>query len=159
MHPVYSIVASASEDGSLRIWDYEQGESEHIMKDHAGHVNYLAYSPNGDKIASCSTDLTVKLWNTQHHSCYKTLKGHNHEVSCVEWLPNGDYIVSCSRDETIKLWDVLTGVCLQTMDTGHEDWIRRVSVNHDGSLLASAGKDQHIVIWNLDKIRKTRQGQ
>ena len=65
MHPVYSILASASEDGSIRVWDYEQGDCEATLKDHAGHVNYIAYSPNGDKLASCSTDLTVKLWNMQ----------------------------------------------------------------------------------------------
>lgn len=41
MHPVYNILCSASEDGSIRVWDFDQGECEATLKDHAGHVNYI----------------------------------------------------------------------------------------------------------------------
>ena len=47
MHPVYSDVVSASEDGTIKIWDYEQGELSLTMKGHTGSVNYIAYHPNG----------------------------------------------------------------------------------------------------------------
>jgi len=63
MHPVYSDVASSSEDGTVKIWDYEQGELTHTMKGHTGSVNYVSYHPNGQIIATCSTDQTIKLWN------------------------------------------------------------------------------------------------
>lgn len=56
MHPIYSDVASASEDGTVKIWDYEQGELTHTMKGHTGSVNYVAYHPNGQVLATCSTD-------------------------------------------------------------------------------------------------------
>jgi platelet-activating factor acetylhydrolase IB subunit alpha len=56
MHPVYSDVASSSEDGSIKIWDFEQGEITTTMKGHTGSVNYVSYHPNGQVIASCSTD-------------------------------------------------------------------------------------------------------
>lgn len=47
MHPIYSEVASSSEDGTIKIWDYEQGELSQTMKGHTGSVNYVAYHPNG----------------------------------------------------------------------------------------------------------------
>ena len=99
MHPVYSDVASSSEDGTVKIWDYEQGELTHTMKGHTGSVNYVSYHPNGQVIATCSTDQTIKLWNYQTRQVFKTLQGHEHEVSSVEFLPpGGDLLVSCSRD-------------------------------------------------------------
>ena len=33
-HPVYSVVASSSEDGSIRLWDYESGSLERTLKGH-----------------------------------------------------------------------------------------------------------------------------
>lgn len=56
IHPTYQIVASSSEDGSIKIWDFEQGELEQTMRGHTGCVNYLAFHPNGKFLASCATD-------------------------------------------------------------------------------------------------------
>jgi platelet-activating factor acetylhydrolase IB subunit alpha len=65
LHPFYNIVASASEDASIRIWDYDSGEQEHTLKSHSGIVNFIAFNPNGKQLASCSTDLSIKLWNLE----------------------------------------------------------------------------------------------
>ena len=70
-------------------------------------------------------------------------------------MPGGDFLVSCSRDETIKLWDTNTGYCVSTVK-GHSDWIREVAINNKGTLLASGGKDESIIIWNLDKIKTAK---
>jgi platelet-activating factor acetylhydrolase IB subunit alpha len=47
LHPIYSDVASASEDGSVKIWDYDQGELSYTLKGHTGSVNYVTYHPSG----------------------------------------------------------------------------------------------------------------
>jgi len=47
MHPVYSDVASSSEDGTIKLWDFEQGELVHTLKGHTGCVNYVTFHPNG----------------------------------------------------------------------------------------------------------------
>ena len=63
MHPVYHDVVSASEDGSVKMWDFDQGELTHTLKGHTGSVNYVAIHPAGGTLATCSTDQTIKLWN------------------------------------------------------------------------------------------------
>lgn len=40
---MYSIVASASEDAKIRLWDFEQGEHERTLKGHAGIVKFVAF--------------------------------------------------------------------------------------------------------------------
>ena len=65
VHPIYSLVASASEDVSIRLWDYEQGEHERTLKGHSGIINFLAFNQNGSLLASCSSDLTIKVWNLE----------------------------------------------------------------------------------------------
>lgn len=47
LHPIYADVASSSEDGTIKVWDFESGELMHTMKGHTGSVNYVSYHPNG----------------------------------------------------------------------------------------------------------------
>ena len=39
-----------------------------------------------------------------------------------------------------RLW--LHRYCVKTISGGHKEWVRRVAVNHDGSLIASCSNDQ-----------------
>jgi platelet-activating factor acetylhydrolase IB subunit alpha len=86
IHPIYDLVATASEDGSIRLWNYDSGEHEKTLKSHTGMVNNLSFHPNGQFLASCSTDMTIKLWSLKTHTVIKTLQGHEHEVSDVEFV-------------------------------------------------------------------------
>ncbi|KAI7688295.1 Lissencephaly-1 -like protein [Sarcoptes scabiei] len=147
-HPIYLCVVSASEDGTIKSWDYETGSYERTLKGHTNAVQDIAFSPNGKLMASCSADLSVKLWDFQVYVCIKTLYGHDHNVSSVTFVPSGDYVLSCSRDKSIKMWEVSTGYCIRTF-VGHREWVKMVRVNVDGSLMATCSKDHTIIIWNL----------
>lgn len=43
MHPIYNIVASSSEDYTIRLWDFEQGEHERTLKGHSGIIKFIAF--------------------------------------------------------------------------------------------------------------------
>lgn len=149
-HPQYSLLASCSEDASIKLWDFESGQFERTLKGHTGTVNYLSFDLQGKYLASCSSDLTIKLWDLVQFQSVRTLHGHEHSVSSVEFLPNGDYLISASRDKTIKMWEVATGYCKKTF-VGHNEWVRRAIVNDEGTLMASCSNDQSIILWNLEK--------
>ena len=160
VHPFYNLCASASEDASIRLWDFELGEHERTLKSHSGLVTFLAFNSNGQQLASSSTDLSIKIWNLETFTVSKTLQGHEHEVSGLAFLPTGDFLLSASRDQTIRFWDIQSGFCLLTLSHGHSDWIRRIAVNHSGSLFASASKDESIVVWNCETVKqKGTQGR
>jgi platelet-activating factor acetylhydrolase IB subunit alpha len=147
-HPVFTVVASASEDASVMIWDFESGEYERTLKGHTNAVQALAFDKTGAILATASADLTIKLWDFKDtYACTKTLRGHDHNISGVIFMPSGDQVVSCSRDKTIKLWEVSTGYCVKTLN-GHTDWVRCLVVNETGTMIASAGHDQSIMIWD-----------
>jgi len=61
-HPVYTQIASSSEDASIKLWDYETGECEQTLREHTGMVNYICFNHNGESMASCAKDMTIKLW-------------------------------------------------------------------------------------------------
>ncbi|KAL4647617.1 lissencephaly-1 B-like [Arapaima gigas] len=140
-HPVFSVMVSASEDATIKVWDYETGDFERTLKGHTDSVQDISFDQSGKLLASCSADMTIKLWDFQGFECIRTMHGHDHNVSSVAIMPNGDHIVSASRDKTIKMWEVATGYCVKTF-TGHREWVRMVRPNQDGTLIASCSNDQ-----------------
>lgn len=147
-HPVYNVMVSASEDASIKVWDYESGDFERTLKGHTDSVNDIAFDASGKTLASCSSDLTIRLWDFTGYECLKTLHGHDHTVSSVSFLPTGDFIVSASRDKSIKMWEVATGYCTKTL-LGHREWVRIAAVSPDGTLIASGSNDHSIRVWVL----------
>ena len=155
-HPVYDILASSSEDGSVKIWNFHSGKLEKTLKGHTGSVNCVNFSAKGNHLASCSADLTIKLWDVNSLESIRTLNGHEHNVSYVNFFPNGDFILSASRDSTLKMWELATGFCVRNLH-GHLDWVRMGISSWDGNLVASCSSDQSIIIWNLLSKDKDNQ--
>ncbi|KAJ1551077.1 protein with putative role during mitosis, partial [Cladochytrium tenue] len=151
-HPTFSLVASASEDATVKLWDYESGEFERTLKGHTKAVEGVAFDRSekgAHLIASCSADLSIKIWDAQaDFTCIKTLQGHDHSVSSVAFVFPGDHLISASRDKTIKVWEIATGYCIKTL-YGHDDWVRKAVASEDGKLIASCSNDQTVRVWDF----------
>ncbi|KAI9226502.1 MAG: WD40-repeat-containing domain protein [Piptocephalis tieghemiana] len=148
-HPTYSVLASASEDQSIKVWDHETGEFERTLKGHTKAIQDISFDAKGNLLVSCSADLSIKVWDLNNeYKCTKTLFGHDHSVSSVCFLPSGDKIVSASRDKSIRIWETDTGYCVKTL-LGHGDWVRYVQASEDGRLLVSASSDQTARTWDV----------
>ncbi|KAK5944212.1 Lissencephaly-1 [Knufia obscura] len=169
-HPVFSELASCSEDSTIRIWDYELGESLHTLKGHTRSVLDIDYGgPRGSTLlASCSSDLTIKLWDpSDSYKNIRTLPGHDHSISSIRFIPSGaagaplsgNLLVSASRDQTLRIWDVTTGYCIRTL-RGHTEWVRAVTPSLDGRFLLSAGNDRIPRLWDAQtgEVKITFEG-
>ncbi|WVQ82994.1 nuclear distribution protein PAC1 [Cryptococcus sp. DSM 104549] len=148
-HPTWTVLASASEDASVKIWDWEGGEMERTVKGHTKAVMDVDFDAKGGMMVTCSSDLTIKLWDTSNeYTNVKTLHGHDHSVSSVRFTPDGEKLVSASRDKTIRVWEVASGYCVKTF-TGHAEWVRGVIPSDDGRWLVSCSNDQTSRVWDF----------
>lgn len=149
-HPVWSTLASASDDGTINVWDTQTGELERTIRAHTRAVTGLDFAASG-RLASCSGDLSIKVWDSANdYANIRTLIGHEHTVSAVKFVPPQDsLLLSASRDKTVRVWQVDSGYCLRVIK-GHSDWVRTLAPSFDGQLFVSAGSDREARIVTID---------
>ncbi|MDF5730596.1 MAG: WD40 repeat domain-containing protein, partial [Rhizonema sp. PD38] len=148
-NPDGKILASASGDRSVKLWDTNTGKEIKTLIGHTNPVNGVSFSPDGKMLASASNDKSVKLWDTNTGKEIKTLTGHTNWVNGVSFSPDGKMLASASADKSVKLWDTNTGKEIKTL-TGHTDSVTGVSFNLDGKMLASASYDKTIKLWDIN---------
>ncbi len=146
------ILASGSEDQTIRIWDINTGECLKILSAHSSRVWSVAFSLDGKMLASSSEDRTIKLWDVLTGECVRTLEGHTAGVSSVAFSPDKDKILaSGGGDRTIKIWDVSTGSCITTLE-GHASKVSSVAFSPCGNFLASGSHDQTVKLWDISRL-------
>jgi WD40 repeat protein len=143
------MVASASDDQTVRRWDATTGKPiGSPLTGHTGPVYGVAFSPDGKTIASAG-DLTVRRWDTATgRPMGQPLAGHTSAVNAVAFSPDGKTIASASSDQTIRLWDAATGAPIGSPLTGHTGRVLGVAFSPDGKTIASASSDLTVRLWD-----------
>ena len=128
-------LASAGDDGKVRVWDAETRRVVLTLEGHGGAVRGVAYSRDGKRLASASSDKTVKLWDAATGKEQQTLGGHTEGVRCVAFSPDGTQVVSGSAE--LKWRDAATGRETRSIPMGEKwNWFNAVAFHPDGKELA-----------------------
>lgn len=143
------ILASGSEDSTIKLWNLPTGELKITLEKHSDAVKSVTISPDGKILASGSADATIKLWDLRTYELLHTLKGHSSSVRATAISPDGQILASGSHDKTIKLWQLDTGELLRTLE-GHWGEVNSLTISSDEQTLISASWDETIRLWHLD---------
>ena len=149
--PDGQILASGSDDDTIRLWDVNTDELIETFEGHTSSVTSVTFSPDGQTLASGSRDETTRLWNVDTGELLKTLRGHAEDVNSVAFSPDGQTLASGDWNE-IRLWDANTGKLMKTLTASGSS----LAFSPDGQILASRGSGE-IHLWdaNTGKLMKT----
>jgi len=145
-------LASASWDGTVRLWNVDTGQPVGApLTGHTGRLVSVAFSPDGHRLASAGEDHTVRLWNADTGQAVGApLTGHTDWVDSVAFSPDGHRLASAGADKTVRLWNADTGQPVGTPLTGHTAAVQSVAFSPDGHRLATASADKTVRLWNAD---------
>ncbi|KAM8977345.1 notchless protein homolog 1 [Pelodytes ibericus] len=102
--PDTRIIASASFDKSIKLWDGKTGKYITSLRGHVSAVYQIAWSADSRLLVSGSSDSTLKVWDTKTKKLSVDLPGHADEVFAVDWSPDGQRVASGGKDKCLRIW-------------------------------------------------------
>jgi WD40 repeat protein len=141
------VVASAGDDGTVRIWDVAKRNQRLVIQASRDSLEAVAFSPDGRLFVTADVDGTVGIWDWATGKSRALLRANNGLVQDVAFSPDGRLIVSGGQDGVVRVWDWSAGVKKAEL-RGHKGYIRDVAFSPNGKEVASAGDDGTARIWD-----------
>ncbi len=157
--PQGQILASGSDDWTIKLWHLNSGASLKTLAGHTHSVKALAFSPDGQTLISGSSDQTIRVWNVQLGSCKEFLREGRGWIWAMALHPSGAILASGGDDSKVRLYHLESGQVYQTCQ-GHQARIWAIAFNPDGQTLVSGSDDQTIRVWDVQtgQCRQVLQG-
>jgi WD40 repeat protein len=143
--PSARIVASGGDDRSIRLWDVPAKKLLRILDGHKRTVDALAFAPRNELLASAGAD-GVRLWSFDGKQIASI---DSAGIKSLAFSPNGQEVLATGgTDGAFRLFRVGDRREL-SMTAAHKNSVYCVAFNPAGTLLASAGFDGAIHIWQV----------
>ena len=154
--PDGSLVATASLDGTVKLWRVADGAERIVFSGHKGKVMSVAFSPDGRSLVSGGEDKTVKIWDVPLEQGL-SLAEQLSPVRAVVLHEKSGRLVTAGADGSLRIWD-LAGRKAERVLEPAAPGLRTLAVDRSGALVAAAGSDRTVRIWNLAPPARAKKG-
>lgn len=147
-------LATAGNDGAVKVWTVETGKLSLSVAAHKGAVHALAYSPDGKLILTGGADKAVRLWKAADGTRHPlTIDETDGPVRAVAFAPDGKRFAAgggaAKQPAQIRVWDAGTGK--EEMAFGELDDVTTTLQFHPNlPRLVSGGRDKKLRTWDLE---------
>jgi WD40 repeat protein len=137
-------LASGDDEGTIWLWDMQNGTATRVIYAHTGWV--LALAPLSDEhLASGSMDRTIKIWHSYSGSLIRTLDAyHTGSVYALIVLSNGN-IASADDEGNLFVWDKYSWSLVKKFSNYTQSINCLVDLGRN--LLASSSPNGYIRLW------------
>jgi eukaryotic-like serine/threonine-protein kinase len=147
--PSGQTIATAVEDGTVRLWNWQVKSIQSTLNEHRGTVTAVRFAPAGESLASAGEDGVIKLWKPSGGKAIKSFQLAT-AVRGLAFAPDGRTLFSGDRDGGLKSWSLQSDKPLAT--TQQPGAVNAIALAPDGQTLASGGSDRTIRLWNAKTL-------
>jgi WD40 repeat protein/tRNA A-37 threonylcarbamoyl transferase component Bud32 len=165
------LVASATWDQVVRVWDVRTGRERQTLVGHRAEVMAVAFSPDGRQLASAARSVSrstgprqaetvgpgeVKIWDLASGKAVRTFPGRSQSFTCLAFSPDGQWLGAGDGVDRrgdgggpgdVRIWNLDTGQ--EVILLGNELGVLGLAFSPDGRWLASAGRDRTVRLWEV----------
>ncbi|MEU5397726.1 serine/threonine-protein kinase [Streptomyces sp. NPDC005963] len=143
------MLATASDDSTVRLWDVPKRELLDTLTAHTDMVFSVTFSPDGKTLATASADSSVLLWDLRTRRRIAVLNGHKGRIRSVAFTPSGKTLATGGQDNTVRLWNVADRRRTAVLPIPGEA-VHALSFSPDGkTLAATAGFGPAVRLWDV----------
>ena len=151
--PDGSALASASQDGTVRLWDVSAYTTTAVLE--TGWAYCLAWSPDGRQLAVGNDAGDVQRWDVAAQKVLETWSSKANaardDIISIAWSPDGQTVAFGDLAGGIYLWDVAASqarLVLTEQTADHARDVNGLAWSPDGRTLASTHQDGQIQLWD-----------
>jgi coatomer subunit beta' len=175
IHPTLPYVLSASDDMTIKLWDWDKGSIStklqsasfffffffHVciyfsgwdclqtFEGHSHYVMQVEFNPKDpNTFVSASLDRSIKVWGLNSATPHFSLEGHDRGVNCISYFPGGEkpFLVSGADDSQLKVWDYQTKSCVATLE-GHTNNVSSVAFHPHLPIIITGSEVSFFVLY------------
>lgn len=141
------LLASASHDGTIRLWQVDAGRVHAVLEGHSATVYDVAFSPNGRLLASASWDGSVRLWDVTTQQPVQKFTEQSNNGHRLAFSPDGRLLASVGS-ERVFVRRVAGGEVVFSIGGSEQDMLFRVAFHPDGARLA-VSRHSGVQVWDI----------
>jgi WD40 repeat protein/serine/threonine protein kinase len=103
------MLASCSDDGTIRLWDCGDGRCTAVLEGHKLAVYGVSFRGDGRILASCGGGGEIRLWDVQTGKNLATICRDNANLFGLHYSADGRTLTTWGGDSQVSIWDLLSG--------------------------------------------------